>query len=262
MNHKTQLITYITLAPIILLGLFYFGAIADQEQNPGLPQQNSSIIDKKIFGYSKEGRVIEGVVIGQGNEKLLLIAATHGNEMSGTALLNRFIEEVEKNPDSVSLDKSVILIPIVNPDGYYDREDKLNANNVNLNRNFATSNWIESGFANTYSGPHPFSEAESITLKNVVDTYEPSMMISYHAKGAFVTPERNDKSGRKLARWYASQTGYKFDGNDDIWDFEGTATKWFWEATGNPGITVELTTYSDSDWDINKSALFKLISSD
>ncbi len=217
-------------------------------------------IEEKTFDYSAIGRPINGYEIGNGANTLLLLGSIHGNEMGMADLLNIFVEEIKSNPDIISKDKKLVVIPIVNPDGYYDRTDKLNANEVNLNINFDTSGWQEYGPGGTYAGPEPFSEIESQMIKRLVEEYEPSAMIAYHARGTFVTPESNNAS-RTFASWYADKTGYAYEDDDDVWDFSGTATKWFIEATGGAAFTVELTKYLQSDWDINKEALMEIVSS-
>lgn len=221
-------------------------------------EQQSKKIEKKTFGYSVKGRPIEGYEIGNGSNVILLLASTHGDEMGTADLLNRFVEEIKANPGVISKTKRLIVIPIVNPDGYYDRTDKLNASEVNLNLNFTTSDWKEYGPEGTYAGPQPFSEIESQIIKQVVEQYNPIVMISYHASGALVSPE-SDGASTKWGYWYAAKTGYEYY---DVWDFPGTATKWFSETYAKPAITVELTKYLESDWEINKGALLELISSD
>jgi len=223
-------------------------------------EQASRKIEKKTFGYSVKERPIEGYEIGNGPNTILLLASIHGDEMGTTDLLNRFVDEIKINPNIISKTKRLIIIPITNPDGYYDRTDKLNANGVNLNLNFATSDWQEYGPEGTYAGPKPFSEIESRVIKQVVEQYKPNIMISYHAFGNLVSPEVGDASVA-LAKWYTEKTGYEYF-DADYWDYPGTATKWFTETTGKLAITVELTKNLQSDWEINKSALLELVSSD
>ncbi len=221
-------------------------------------EQASIKIEKKTFGTSVMGRPIEGYEIGNGSDAVLLFASIHGDEVGTADLLNRFVQELQADPGKISKTKRLIVIPIANPDGYYDRTDKLNADLVNLNLNFATSNWKKYGPEETYAGPEPFSEPESKVIKQVVEQYNPSMMISYHAMGALVSPEDGDASVA-LGEWYVGKTGYEYYLD---WDYSGTATKWFVETTGKPAITVEITAYRPSDWDINKRALMELASSD
>ncbi len=217
-------------------------------------------IESKIFGHSTKGKPIEGYVIGKGQDTILLMANIHGNETGTKLLLDQFVAKIKSNPNIVSRKKRLVIIPLVNPDGY-EINKKMNANSVNLNLNFDTPGWDTWGPLGTYAGPKPFSEVESQIIKQVVLQYKPNMMISYHAQGALVAPEES-QSSFALAEWYADETGYTYEGSDssDL-NFWGTATMWFVRTTGNPAITVELPKLTESDWDTNKKALNDLISS-
>ena len=107
------------------------------------------------------------------------------------------------DPSLVSNTKKLVVIPISNPDGYYDRSDNLNSNGVNLNLNFGTSDWQEYGPEGKYAGSKPFSEAESQVIKQVVEQYKPEAMISFHSHGNLISPEAGDDSVN-LAKWYAA----------------------------------------------------------
>ena len=259
-NKKIGFILYATLA---LFGaavfLYYNKPVAVTQILPAsLAQEPTSTpIEKKVFGYSTKGKPIEGYEIGSGTNVILLIGSIHGNEMGTTDLLNKLIDTIKEKPELVSRNKKLVIIPIANPDGYYDRTDKYNANRVNLNLNFDTADWKLYGPGGYYAGPKPFSEVESRVLKKVVDEYYPSMLIAFHARGALVSPEAG-KESVALARWYAQKTGYDYYSQ---WNYFGTATRWFTDTKGHPSITVELTYYLKSDWEINKKALLELISS-
>ncbi len=209
-----------------------------------------------IFGYSEQGREIKGYTFGNGEDRLLLIAGLHGNEKGATDLLEKLSEEIRVHPDLVAPEKQIIILPIANPDGYYAREDKLNANGVNLNRNFATTEWSQYQ-EEIFGGSQPFSEAESRVIEAIVREYQPVIMIAFHSQGALTVPENGHAASIDLAAWYAEKTGYTYF---DAWDYSGTATGWFTETTGNPSLTVELTSHDESDWDINKDALLELVS--
>lgn len=218
-------------------------------------------LKSKIFGYSVRDRPIIGYEVGEGENVLLLIGAIHGNEKSSANLLNRFVEEIKTNTNIISKTKKIIIIPIANPDGYYDETDsKLNANEVNLDWNFPGDNWQDHSPTGISAGTHPFSEPETQIIQKVIEEYKPNAFISYHAIGAFVSPEF-DNTPSELGMWYANKTGYVYDDNNEVWDFPATATKWFITTTKNPAITVELTDYFDDDWLINKDALIELTSS-
>ena len=215
-------------------------------------------IQKKSFGKSVQGRPIEGYEIGYGKNTLLLFASIHGNEMGTADLLNQLVLEIALDKSLVSKNKKLLIIPVANPDGYQERSDNLNANGANLNLNFGTTDWQNYGPEGNYAGASPFSESESQAIKAMVEKYKPSAMISFHSHGNLISPEAGESSA-ELAKWYSGKTGYEYF---DSWDYPGTATKWFVEATGDPAITVEISKDFQSDWDTNKGALLELISRD
>ncbi|HYD89857.1 MAG TPA: M14 family zinc carboxypeptidase, partial [Flavobacterium sp.] len=260
---KESVPLFITVIPTVLIMGLYFvlngvPAQIDRNNAPNIEQvdrQEDPEFEKKIFGHSVKNRPIEGYEIGNGSETLLLFSAIHGNEKGTADLLSKLVEELKTNPNFVADTKKLVIIPIANPDGYYDRDDKLNGNEVNLNLNFKTTGWAKYGKSGTFAGNEPFTEPESRIIKEIVEQYKPSMMISFHSQGALVSPERDSKS-MELGKWYAEKSGYVYF---DEWDDSGTATKWFVETTGNPAITVELTNHTDSDWQLNEKALLELI---
>jgi murein tripeptide amidase MpaA len=249
------MISLFTSTLAILLGLSLSGALSLPGPQPA-PPQPTSLIQGKVFGYSAQGREILGYDIGQGQECLVLFGGIHGSERGTVALLEQLVAELEAQPGLLSHTKRVMVIPLLNPDGYFDRQDKLNTHEVNLNRNFATQDWVvQEGDDDTYAGPEPFSEVESQVLREAVNACGPNIMIAYHSQGALVSPEANPVS-QALADWYAARTGYEYY---DEWDYAGTATRWFVETTGGAAITVELTSHDQSDWDINKKAILELL---
>jgi predicted deacylase len=233
--------------------------VAQQNSEPAVLGEETSQgtnIEKEVFGFSEQRKPIEGYIIGSGDNVLFLHASLHGDEIGTTDLLNLLMEEIKANPDLVASTTKLVVLPIANPDGYYDRTDKLNARGVNLNLNFGTSDWQDHGPEGTYAGPKPFSEIESRIIKKIVEKYNPGAMIAFHSEGALVSPEEG-KASVALAKWYAKKTGYKYF---EDWDYPGTATKWFEDTTGFPAITVEISKQLQSDWEINKKALLELIS--
>lgn len=215
----------------------------------------TQFVQQKTYGHSTKGRSITGYEFGSGERVLFLFGAIHGNEKGTATLMNELVKELIAQPTLVASGTKVVILPLTNPDGYLDREDKLNSNEVNLNRNFSTTDWDVYGEADA-AGATPFSEVETRLLKQVVEELKPTMMLAFHAQGALVTPEFDPKS-EALAKWYAKETGYDYFTD---WDFAGTATKWFSESFQKAAITIELTEYEKSDWEMNKQALLKLVS--
>lgn len=212
------------------------------------------------LGYSEHGRPIGGHVIGDGEYCVFLLGAIHGGrERGGEDLLERFLEDYFEYPRLVHPDKRLIAIPLANPDGYETRTDKLNANEVNLNRNFLTTDWLQGQYGtDKYAGNQPFSESASRIIRDVAAGCTDGAMVAFHARGDLVNPESSERSAA-LAKWYAEKSGY---GYFEGWHYAGTATRWFEETTGNPAVTVEMTDYTTIDWDMNKDALTELLSGD
>ena len=219
--------------------------------------QGTSGVEEKIFGQSTDGKPITGFVIGTGTDTTLMFGSIHGNEMGTADLLNTFVKYVKSNPSSIGANERILVIPILNPDGYYDRTDKLNANEVNLNLNFGTSDWAMYGSEGQYAGPEAWSEAESRVLRDVVLKYLPNRMIAYHSNGSLTNPEFSDASA-ELAWWYGVRSGYTYYA-DPAWDYSGTATKWFEETYKKAAITIELNDHYMNDWSQNKAPMLELL---
>ncbi len=97
---------------------------------------------------------------------------------------------------------TLYLVPCLNPDGFeYSRKHfsfwrKNRRDNgdgtfgVDLNRNFSIG-YRKSTFTagNTYSGPHPFSEPETLAIKNFVDNHKNiTIALDYHSQGNVFFP--------------------------------------------------------------------------
>lgn len=248
---------FVLMAPIFVLSLaFLFPTPALNRGLVEAQEFSEEPLVAEIFGYSEQGRPLLQYRFGTGEECVLVFGGIHGNERGTVALLEQFAHDLARHPETISADKRVVVIPLANPDGYFARTDKLNANLVNLNRNFFTDDWLQqAGDDQTFAGTAPFSERETQALVEAVNACRPSTLIAFHSQGALVSPEDNHAS-QQLGQWYASQTGY---GYFTDWDFAGTATRWFAEATHQAAITVELTFHDQSDWLINQQVLWDLV---
>ena len=222
--------------------------------NASLTKAISSIAGQ-TFGHSVQGRAITGYIFGTGSEKIFMFGAMHGNERSSGTLMSTLVTTLSGNPSLVGANKKIVIIPISNPDGYFGSMDKNNANGVNLDRNFGTSDWVSRPAPDRYGGEAPFDQPETQAIRAAASGA--SKLFSYHAQGRLVNPE-NFQSSIDLARWYASKSGYTYF-NDPSWNYCGTVTKWFMEATGNPAITIELPSYSNADWSHNKTAILEIV---
>jgi len=128
----------------------------------------------RIAGTSVQNRAIMYTLLGQGPDVTLILAAIHGNESAGTALVGRLAEHLKQNPHLLQ-GRTVVLVPIANPDGAA-YNTRYNANKVDLNRNFATANRV----SNAEFGRTSFSEPEARTIYQLIRQYNPDRIVSIH----------------------------------------------------------------------------------
>lgn len=124
--------------------------------------------------------------------KILLIGGIHGDEKTASAIVFKWLEKIS-NPDYMSSNEFHWKIaPVVNPDGLLAlHSTRVNANGVDLNRNFPTPNWLSEApqywRSKTKSDPRrfpgkaPLSEPESRWVFNQMEQFQPDVIISVHA---------------------------------------------------------------------------------
>jgi len=142
-----------------------------------------------------------------GDNYIYIIAGMHGNEPEGVFVLERLFAWLE----TIDLTRSLIIIPQANPDGYKNKT-RVNANMVDLNRNFPASNWSPSFDLAKYNpGPQPASEPETRFLIELFNHFPPEYVISVHSWKPMLNI---NTKGRELAGHIAKFNGYEIV--DDI----------------------------------------------
>jgi hypothetical protein len=146
-----------------------------------------------IIGYSIQQRPLEVYRFGNGEKKRLIVAGIHGGYEANTIdLANELIVYLRDHPSLIPTDKSLYILPSLNPDGAavgaYPA-GRANANNVDINRNFDgfwVADWPRSGcWSQIYlsAGEEPFSESESRALRDFILSQNIEALISYHSAG-------------------------------------------------------------------------------
>ena len=222
--------------------------------------------EKRIIGRSLFGRDIFAVKVGEGNPVGIAQYAIHGREYITTELAFAHYE--------VGVSKgSLWILPLVNPDGALlsqkglqsvEKEEdkarlvkwnkgddfslwKANGRGVDLNVNFpacwgeGTKNSKRVGGEN-YIGAYPFSETETIALKNFTEEIAPDYTVSYHTKGEeiywyFYQPRKACIRDFSLAKTLSKATGYPlvFAGSS-----VGGYKDWCIQSLGVPSFTIEV----------------------
>lgn len=138
---------------------------------------------------------------------ILFIGGVHGDEPEGVQLamdlLNWLIEQDKNN---INLN-SWILIPCLNPDGFRKNE-RVNSNGVDLNRNFPSRDWMqESKAPRYYPGPFPGSEIEVSSLVELIQETNPYCIIHFHSWKPCVV--YTGESGKIIADIIAKDSPYE-----------------------------------------------------
>lgn len=126
----------------------------------------------------------------------MVIGVVHGDEPQGEYLVNRYISEYEK--------EGVLFIPCLNPDGML-LGTRTNANEVDLNRNFPTKNWVLGERDKYFGGESPASEVETRFLVDVIEKYKPSAIVTLHTPYKIVN---YDGPAETLAQMISEVFGY------------------------------------------------------
>ncbi len=160
-----------------------------------------------------------------GKCRLLVVAGIHGEEPETTFLLSRVLRAFEKPFESVA------FVLCANPDGM-TLGTRGNANGVDLNRSFPTSNWSKDpvGTRSILEAPRdtflstgnaPGSEPETAALVALIQKLSPEAILSMHAPMACVdapvcTPMVESLCEAFGVPWHAD-IGYPTPGSLGTW---------------------------------------------
>lgn len=219
------------------------------------------------IGTSVKGRSIAAYYFGNGPQTVVYTGAIHGNESSTRSLMLRWIDELEANAQNIPADKTVIVIPAINPDGVASGT-RTNANNVDLNRNFDVSDW-KSDITTVTNAPFPgggglapMSEPETRALAGLVARLRPTLVLSYHSIGGVVAGNLAGDSP-SLAATYSSMSGYRnvTGVTSSVFEYQvtGTADDYFLEKLGVRSLLIELGSHGNPQFERNQKAMWAML---
>ncbi|MES2398385.1 MAG: M14 family murein peptide amidase A [Pseudomonadota bacterium] len=195
---------------------------------------------------SVNGRTLWVRDINPGNAtvRVLVLGAIHGDELSSASMALQWIRMAEQPADMPQV-VHWRFIPALNPDGLFSKPPKrVNANGVDLNRNFPTPNWERDAKIywekrtrkdpRRYPGPKPLSEPESRFLIEEMQRFKPQLIVSIHAPYGVLDFDGPAKEGyvppSRLGRLYLDQVGI----------FPGSLGNYGGVHKGVPVVTIEL----------------------
>ena len=238
-----------------------FGFVNLFKSSETLPTKNNNLGPKQeIIGKSVEKRDIVAYYFGNGERKILFVGGIHGGYEGNSVLLaNKFMDYFSTNLEDIPKNLTVIIIPSINPDGVF-AVSRFNANKIDLNRNFDCK-WKPEGVwkGNIVSaGTAPFSEPETIALRDFVLKNNPDAVIFWHSQAnAVYASECKDgilPETLNIMNAYSKASGYPSVKSFDSYEVTGDAEGWL-ASINIPAITVELKTHETIEWEGNLSGI-------
>lgn len=190
-------------------------------------------------GRSVQGRTLysRDVVAPDPKFRVLVVGAMHGDELSSASVALHWIQLAVQTPANAHWR----FIPALNPDGLMARPAKrVNANGVDLNRNFPTPNWKRDAKIyweqrtkkdpRRWPGPSPLSEPESRYFHEEMERFKPDLIVSIHAPYGMLDFDGPSIPPARLGRLYLDQIGI----------YPGSLGNYGGVHKGMPVVTIEL----------------------
>lgn len=210
-------------------------------------------------------------------EKVLYLWWIHGNEVWTVKLMNKWVNYLSDNKNLYN-DKQVFVIPCLNIDWYkkaLNKPDyfngwivwKTNWNNVDLNRNFPTSNWSKKTklfvawkYIEVSGGLLPWSEPEIKSLLALLKKEYIKTIYIFHSCWSTVFSLNSSKRLKNYSQksWYRVYDIIEWDKlipEQKTWH----SVIW-WKENNIEIIEVEMKTRWWSEWIKNKEALIDSLS--
>lgn len=158
-----------------------------------------------VIGHTVLGRPIEAVCFdpagyAKPRPTALLFGAIHGDEPVSQLMLERLADELIERPPG----RETWIVPVVNVDGIL-AGTRNNANDIDLNRNFASKTWGQQRRPGYNPGAAAEDQPETQALVNLIAQIQPHRIISVHATYRMVNW---DGCAEQLAREMSERCGY------------------------------------------------------
>ncbi|ACY17977.1 M14 family zinc carboxypeptidase [Haliangium ochraceum] len=177
----------------------------------------------------------------------VFIGAIHGDEPLGSYCLARLCDDLLERPPG----RDTWIIPALNVDGLAGGT-KNNANDVDLDRNFAAASWSASHRPGYGSGAAPESEPETQALVALIARVQPARIVTVRSPYRMVLW---DGAGEALAAAMAERNGYELR-DDPGYPRPGSLAHKYGVEAGCEVVTLEVPFCEEPEaWRENRSAL-------
>lgn len=196
-----------------------------------------------MLARSVRGRALWGkdVPAEEAQLKVMVVGGIHGDEMSSVSLVFHWLALAQSPPADMPLSITWRFITALNPDGLFSvPARRVNANGVDLNRNFPTPNWVRDAHKywevrtrkdpRRWPGRKPLSEPESQFLHQQFGSFKPDLIVSVHAPYGVLDFDGPAVPPSRLGRLYLDQVGI----------FPGSLGNFGGVHKGVPVVTIEL----------------------
>ena len=171
-----------------------------------------------LQGFPLLARQIPAVKKGKRSQpplRVLLMGGIHGDELTSVSVVFRWLQWM---PTAAAQQFEWSVVPVVNPDGLLaPKAKRVNANGVDLNRNFPTPGWQQDAprywAARTkkdprrFPGSAPLSEPESRWVHDEMVRFRPDVIISVHAPFGVLDFDGPAQPPRRFGRLLLNRVG-------------------------------------------------------
>ena len=161
-----------------------------------LSNTSNGYVKKKNLGNSVNGKPLYEITLNahrtdsresipHSKPKIVIIGSLHGNEKTPAFsiynLVNLLTHHWHENKmlEFLRFNVDLKIIPLTNPDGF-DSETRMNANGIDLNRDFP-ADWVNITSGSSTNGDAPLSQPESQIIYNWLSNHQDAVLgIDYH----------------------------------------------------------------------------------
>ena len=202
--------------------------------------QPTVTIESSSLGRSVLNRDLSLTSIGYdaGSLAVVVVGAIQGDQPATRQLVDAVADHFEADPSAVPANVRFYFVPLLNPDGLASGS-RFNAREVDLNRNWGSSDWVANAAVPGYpsgkpgaGGSSPFSEPETLALRNLLEMLRGQgitvRMIVLHTSVRLTKGEvyPGGSAALQLAQRYVDITGYDIESAWADYVTSGEAVTW------------------------------------